>query len=540
MYEEFFGFTKKPFSIVPDSEIYYLSAGHREAMAHLIFGIKNEGGFVLLTGDIGTGKTTACRRLLDLLPEDCEVAIIYNPKLTVEELLATICDEFGISYPKGEMSIKVFVDRLNDYLLDVRAKGRRAVLILEEAQHLKPEVLEQIRLLTNLETNEQKLLQMIMIGQPELRELLKQPQLRQLSQRITARYHLGPLSKEEVPLYVNYRLSAAGPARGQLFPPAILKKLFHLSGGVPRLINVICDRALLGAFVQEKDRVDRKTLITAAREVSGEGSPQGRSRRIKLKILAGMLFIFLVALGSAYYLNRSTLSPRFTSLWTAQPLASKTEKYPVKRAPLSRPGDLSGETTLKLAQQALFRAWGLEVKPGAARSVCEQAQAQGLRCLSGKGSVISLRQMNKPVVLTLRDEKKDPYYGTLTALKGETAIFSIGNEIRTVDLKEITQYWSGDYLLLWRAPSGYKKDLKPGSRGPLVAWLERHLALAQGRPLPDRGGQVYNQDLEKQVKKFQLAYGMIPDGIVGPKTIMPLSAEAGNGDPVLHDRKGGK
>ncbi|MFH0789361.1 MAG: AAA family ATPase [Pseudomonadota bacterium] len=539
MYEEFFGFTKKPFSIVPDSEIYYLSAGHREAMAHLIYGIKNEGGFVLLTGDIGTGKTTACRRLLDLLPEDCDVAIIYNPKVTVEELLATICDEFGISYPKGEMSIKVFVDRINNYLLEVRAKGRRAVLILEEAQNLKPEVLEQIRLLTNLETSEQKLLQMIMIGQPELRELLRQPQLRQLSQRITARYHLGPLSKEEVPLYVNYRLSAAGAARGQLFPPAILKKLFRLSGGVPRLINVICDRALLGAFVQEKDRVDRKTLITAAREVTGEESPPGRSRRIKQNLLAGLLFVFLAALGSAYYFNRSSLSSKLTSLWTAQPLASKTEKNPVKKAPLSRPGDLSGEKTLKPAQQALFRVWGIEVKPGAARSVCEQAQAQGLRCLSGKGSVISLRQMNKPVVLTLNDGGKDPYYGTLTAFKGETAVFSIGNEVRTVDLKEISQYWSGDYLLLWRVPIEYKKELKPGSRGPLVAWLERHLALAQGRPLPDRGGRVYNQELEKQVKKFQLASGMTPDGIVGPKTIMPLSAQTGNGDPVLHDRKGG-
>ena len=270
MYEDYFGLTKKPFSIVPDPHYFFLSAGHREALAHLLYGIKSDGGFVLLTGDIGAGKTTACRRLIELLPPDLEVAFILNPKLTVEELLATICDEFGISYPQGNQSIKVFVSLINDYLFQINAQGRRAVLILEEAQNLKPEVLEQVRLLTNLETKEHKLLQMIMIGQPELKQLLAQPQLLQLSQRITARYHLGPLSKEEVPRYINYRLSIAGMDRNRLFPPSTVKKLFRLSGGLPRLINVICDRALLGAFVQGKDQVDKKTLIKAAREVSGE------------------------------------------------------------------------------------------------------------------------------------------------------------------------------------------------------------------------------------------------------------------------------
>ncbi len=243
--------------------------------------------------------------MIELLPPDLEVAFILNPKLTVEELLATICDEFGISYPQGNQSIKVFVSLINDYLFKIHAQGRRAVLILEEAQNLKPEVLDQIRLLTNLETKEHKLLQMIMIGQPELKQLLSQPQLLQLSQRITARYHLGPLSKKEIPQYINYRLSIAGMDRNRLFPPSTLKKLFRLSKGLPRLINVICDRALLGAFVQGKDQVDKKTLIKAAREISGNRGLQRPTLIIVQLFLAVSLLVLFVALGTAFYLNRS-------------------------------------------------------------------------------------------------------------------------------------------------------------------------------------------------------------------------------------------
>ena len=337
MYVDYFGLTKKPFSIVPDPHNFFLSAGHREALAHLLYGIKSDGGFVLLTGDIGTGKTTACRRLIELLPPDLEVAFILNPKLTVEELLATICDEFGISYPQGNQSIKVFVSLINDYLFQIHAQGRRAVLILEEAQNLKPEVLEQIRLLTNLETKEHKLLQMIMIGQPELKQLLSQPQLLQLSQRITARYHLGPLSKEEIPQYVNYRLSIAGMDRNRLFPPSTLKKLFRLSGGLPRLINVICDRALLGAFVQGKDQVDKKTLIEAAREVTGNKGPQRLRPMIVQLFLAVSLLVLFVALGTAFYLNRSGPLPEVVTKKVVQTIDPMENKIILIKDTLGRP-----------------------------------------------------------------------------------------------------------------------------------------------------------------------------------------------------------
>lgn len=269
MYKKYFGFKKPPFSIAPDPRYLYMSEQHREALAHLLFGIKSDCGFALLTGEVGTGKTTICRRLLEQLPKSCTVAFIINPKLSAEELLAAICDEFGIEYPKRRTGTKVLVDLLNAYLLETHANRRRALLIIDEAQNLSDEVLEQIRLLTNLETNERKLLQIILLGQPELRAKLAQPELRQLSQRILARYHLGPLSKGEVSQYVNHRLLVAG-ARYELFSTSSLRRLYVLSGGIPRIINAICDRALLGTCVQRKFNVDRATLVKAAREVLGE------------------------------------------------------------------------------------------------------------------------------------------------------------------------------------------------------------------------------------------------------------------------------
>jgi len=266
MYLDYFGLAEAPFSIAPDPRFLYLSQRHQEALAHLLYGVSGDGGFVLLTGEVGAGKTTVCRCLLQQIPASCDVAYIFNPKLTVEELLSTICVEFGIAYPSGNASIKVFVDCINAYLLDAHAKGRHTVLIIDESQNLSAQVLEQMRLLTNLETNERKLLQIILLGQPELALMLDRPELRQLSQRIVARYHLGPLTKPEVAAYVRHRLEIAGAQR-QLFPAALMGRVYRLSGGVPRVINVLCDRSLLGTYVQGKERVDRATLAQAAREV---------------------------------------------------------------------------------------------------------------------------------------------------------------------------------------------------------------------------------------------------------------------------------
>jgi len=304
MYREYFGLKETPFSIAPDPRYLYMSEGHREALAHLEYGLRSDGGFVLLTGEVGTGKTTVCRRLLEQLPDDLDVAFILNPRVTVEELLATVCDELGIAYPEGNISVKVFVDRISEFLIGTCAKGRRAVLIIEEAQNLRFDVLEQLRLLTNLETNERKLLQVVMVGQPELRDMLTKAELRPLAQRITARYHLGPLSREEAVHYVSHRLSVAGGS-GTLFPAFVINKLFRFTDGIPRLINVLCDRALLGAYVQGKDRIDTATLTKAAREVFGHTKSESLVRGYE-KLLAGAMIIVVgITLSAFYYYHRT-------------------------------------------------------------------------------------------------------------------------------------------------------------------------------------------------------------------------------------------
>lgn len=271
MYESFFGLTEAPFSIAPNPHYLYMSRQHHEALAHLVFAVGREGGFVLLTGEVGTGKTTICRCFLEQIPTDTDVAFVLHPKLDSEQLLASICDELGISHIKDSLSIKDYVDFINERLLSAHAKGRHTVLIIDEAQNLSAEVLEQLRLLTNLETHEKKLLQVVLLGQPELQTLFHQPELRQLSQRVTARFHLDALTREETQAYVTHRLAVAGCRNPEgVFPAATIKRLHRISKGIPRVINLICDRALLGAYTQSRYSVDVGTLTTAAREVLGD------------------------------------------------------------------------------------------------------------------------------------------------------------------------------------------------------------------------------------------------------------------------------
>jgi len=489
------------------------------------------------------------------------VAFILNPKLTAEELLATICDEFGISGLEGTTNIRRLVARITDYLLNAHVKGRRAVLIIEEAQNLTPEVLEQIRLLTNLETNQRKLLQVVMIGQPELRDMLAKPQLRQLSQRITARYHLGPLSKEEVPEYINHRLAVAGAGRSRLFPPATIKKVHGLTKGIPRLINVVCDRALLGTFVQEKERVDIETLKRAAREVMAEEHRKGKNMRL-YRAAAGVLFLLCITLATFYYVPGSrqwaygrlhTRPERPLVVSKAAPLRETAFAPPARiadsgkvesagKTTLSRPAGHSGNGTREMAYRALCRQWHVPYYTGKDRPpVCDQAESAGLKCLTGKGDISNLVEMNRPAVLRLKDEAHGDYYAVLTALNGEAATFMLGDETRTVDTGEIAQRWSGDYLLLWRVPPEYEGKLQPGSRGRAVAWLIRQLALAQGREAPTGENRIYDEKVKEQVKEFQIAAGMAPDGVAGPRTILRLcNASPDNRDPVLQAIRSGK
>ena len=294
MYKEFFGIAEDPFSITPDPKFLYLSERHREALAHLIFGVTEGGGFVQLTGEVGTGKTMLCRNLLMQLPDELNIALIFNPRQTPLELVASLCDELHVEYPKGSESIKVLVDRLNSYLLENHRAGRRTVVIIDEAQNLSFEALEQIRLLTNLETTTQKLLQIILVGQPELQSLLAQPELRQLSQRITARYHLTPLTAKETKAYVIHRLNVVGYQR-RLFSAGALRLLHKLTGGIPRLINVICGRAMLAAYGRHVETINRWMLRKVAMEV------QGKSAEIPWKKPLGWAVTALVLVAVGIY-----------------------------------------------------------------------------------------------------------------------------------------------------------------------------------------------------------------------------------------------
>ncbi len=533
MYNEYFGFQESPFSIAPDPRYLYMSEQHREALAHLVYGLNSDGGFVLLTGEVGTGKTTVCRCLLEQLPENTAVAFIFNPKLTVEELLATVCDEFGIRYPAGNTSIKVFTDLLNTFLLDVHAAGRKAVLIIDEAQNLSIDVLEQLRLLTNLETNRHKLLQIILLGQPELREQLSRPELRQLSQRITARYHLGALSRKDTGVYVTHRLSVAG-SRKKLFTASSIKKLFCLSGGIPRRINILCDRALLGAFAGEKNTVNKGLVKKAAREVFGEGRRQYSRVNPYVWVMSVLILALLgVVLSAAYYKKntpRETAAGNRTGMLSA---VENSEDIPLQTAAPRWPAIGPRDRDNTAAFRELFRLWGIAYDPGEETSPCRVAESRGLQCLSGPGSLDDLRRLDRPAVLKFLDDQGGEYYAALTAMKTDTATLVTATETRDVAVRDIESRWLGDYTLLWRTPPDYRGELMPGKPDPLVPWLNKELAVVQDRPFKPVEDRRFSGSLVNFVKKFQLSRGLVPDGIVGPRTLIHLNTAAGMDTPKL-------
>ena len=528
MYQSYFGLAEEPFSIAPNPRYLYMSQRHQEALAHLLYGVNAGGGFVLLTGEVGAGKTTVCRCLLEQIPEACDVAYIFNPKLTVAELLSTICAEFGITCPPGNTSIKVYIDCINAYLLNAHARGRHTVLIIDEAQNLSADVLEQLRLLTNLETNQRKLLQIILLGQPELAVMLARPELKQLAQRIIARYHLGPLGKQEIAAYVQHRLGVSGAQR-QLFPLALMGQLYRLSGGIPRIINVLCDRALLGTYVQSKEQVDRETLKQAAREVFHNPAAQ---RRMMRPLLAGLLLAGIVLAVALYQTVGQAPSQTITE---AQAVAAK----PAAPLPdvLEWPATYPLSRSQGMAYAALFKVWGADYQGG---DKCRQAEAIGLRCLTARGGLNELRQLNLPAVLLMQDKQRNKFNATLTRLDERSATFAVGDETRVVSHGAFAGQWSGHYTLLWRMPPVAKKKLRPGDRGPDVEWLGKQLAQLEGKASETTKDQVFDAAMMRQVKQFQLAHGLIPDGSVGPQTMMHLSSAADKTVPKLNLEQGKK
>jgi len=337
MYLEHFGLTSQPFTIAPNPRFVYLSPQHREALAHLLYGVQVGGGFVVMTGEVGTGKTTLCRCLMEQLPEDVDIALIFNPRLSARELLASICDELRIAQPGPLASIRVLIDRLNHHLLEAHARGRRTVVLIDEAQNLKRDVLEQVRLLTNLETNESKLLQIMLVGQPELRDVLKEERMRQLAQRITARFHLEPLSFDNTRHYVQHRLSVSG-ARAPIFSSAAIARVHCYSKGIPRLINLICDRALLGAYSQGRIDVSPAIVNKAAREILVQPKPC-RVVRTGFSIAAGVAAVVAAAIGTGGWEMVAEAPQSWLRPWSdpAPAVAGSDVPVVIRRPPAASP-----------------------------------------------------------------------------------------------------------------------------------------------------------------------------------------------------------
>jgi len=297
MYKHYFGLNENPFSIAPDPRYLYMSERHQEALAHLCFGAASDGCIILLTGEVGTGKTTICRRFLDDLDENTDIAIIINPKLTADELLGAICDEFEIDQANTVLSTRQRINLLNDYLLQAHARNRQALLVIDEAQHLDRDVLEMLRLLTNLETDRHKLLKIILLGQSELASMLARPDLSQINQRITSRYHLDGLQRDDLGAYIKHRITVAGGGRSRLFDKNAIKVIYKLTGGIPRLINNLCDRSLLGAYSEGKEQVDQRIVKQAARELFGSQQPQHRPPPRRLLVPLVGLLVAALAVG---------------------------------------------------------------------------------------------------------------------------------------------------------------------------------------------------------------------------------------------------
>jgi general secretion pathway protein A len=559
MYTSFFGLQEKPFAITPDPRYLYLSERHAEALAHLLYGINEAGGFIQLTGEVGTGKTTVIRSLLEQLPGHADVALILNPRVTPAEFLLTICEELHVPVPEsGKGSTKVLMDLLGRQLLDTHARGRRVVLIVDEAQNLSTQTLEQVRLLTNLETATTKLLQIILIGQPELRELLDQPELRQLAQRITGRYHLSPLSPEESAGYVKHRMRIAG-ATAEVFTPSALREIHRLSGGIPRVINVICDRALLGAFTQEDHRAGAALVRQAASEVYGRPVPAPWLKWATAGAVAAALA--LVAVGLWTYLSQRADAPaaqadagqpRAAAVATEAPgePAAAPAATGAGTAPAAAPEPVlaaapppvplaellvrhGNDTTTEAALAKLFALWGALYEPTRGRG-CDQAAQQGLECLFQKGSWAQLRTLNRPAILTLTDDVGRTHQVVLTGLTDEHATLDLGGEPREVGITSLSRYWFGDFLLLWRPPLAVVKALGPGMRGADVRWLRESVRAAQGLPAAAPASDVYDDELVRLVQDFQRQHRLAVDGVAGVQTQIVLDTTLNaTGSPTI-------
>ncbi len=550
-----FGFKENPFSITPDPRYLFLSRGHEESLAHLIYGTGPNGGFVQLTGEVGTGKTMLVRSLLEQNLRDVDLALVLNPRLSRRDFMAAICDELGIGYQGPPYRLKQLTDDLTRHLLKTHAEGRHTVLVIDEAQNLSPRVLEQIRLLTNLETSRHKLLRIILVGQPELQQLLARKDLRQVDQRITARYHLAPLCREETARYIRHRLSVAGVG-DDLFTSSALKLVYYITDGVPRRINTLCERALLAVFTTGSKRVTMLMIWRASREIKGRYARKGTGQWVT----AGLLL--LVSATAAWWvtslIDQQNSDPDIGAGSVEDIIKIKhtelehnSDRLPDNRltdgilseiiltdeqqkqlgAPVLNDSPLiarsehqgfSGLQDQPTLHQKLFRLWDKMVGTGVGKDICHQAMLMGLRCLSGTTNLEGLVRLNRPFLCQLKKAGVSELV-LVKKMRASELLVDDGDTEVWVDKKHFKDRWGGDFVMLWRPPKGGAL-IGPGSSGEVVTWLRERLSLADAEPMVKVVGlDQFDSGLKFRLQRFQLARGLTDDGIAGAWTMIMLN-----------------
>lgn len=545
LYTAFFSLSAQPFSITPDPRFMYSSVLHQEGLAHLLYGIQGNGGFVALTGEVGTGKTLLCHCLVQQLPEKVDLALILNPRMDALELLASICDELGIFYLPEAISLKYLIDILNKYLLLSHAAGRQTVLMIDEAQNLSLEVLEQIRLLTNLETPTEKLLQIILVGQPEFQKMLERQDLRQLNQRITARFHLQALDAIDTRNYILHRMRVCN-GRADIFTPDAITTVYKYSGGIPRIINMLCDRALLGAYTLDTHKVTTKLIRQSAQELQLNYPKFHKPLAILLVILVGLILWQTKFAGFKFAAEK--LDTKLNSVHAP----SSSPATPIKPAkiapPIAEPISAENNVPVTKTGESQFAAMmdstnsfeqmlnqkGLTLTaairngvqllnssvPFSRISSCNQLEDYGVHCLADRASWNRVVTLKRPVILELDVSATRKIFVLLKSFKNGQAILQTQTD-SVVDLGSILSIWNGNYLILWESPFPGVKEITPHETSNAVIWLRKLL----DSPATAGAENYFDDSLRDKVMQFQKAHNLIADGIAGGRTIIQLQDE---------------
>ncbi|NIB41424.1 AAA family ATPase [Pseudomaricurvus alkylphenolicus] len=567
IYCDYFGFSRDPFSISPDPALLYPTLQHKKALAYLKYGLDREGGFILLTGEVGTGKTTLTRLMLDQLPGNIRVAYILNANADSDSVLRSVCKELGVGSDDTATDIQSanadgLMELLYSDLLKAHGENKKTLVVIEEAQNLDPEVLETLRLLTNLETNTTKLLHILLVGQPELLDTLAIKSLRQLNQRVVSRHHLQPLQISDLENYLNYRIQKVG-GQPTLFSKSSLKTLFQHSEGIPRLVNLISERALLGVFSNGGKQVTPGIVKAAAEEVLGQ-KPEPTNAWLKTVLIGTAATALVAVLGAgAYFYGLSQTTPESTPVALKQMTTPDLTPKPTP-GPSSSPvtmvdavGPEATQTGLVSANAApqymaispmvssaslLAKLWGHEIPVTSPRELCQAAGALGLRCESFSQMALNdLFQFDRPGLVTLSSDYDQLTVYLLAKIEGDSAqlVSAKGNSL--ISLKELERRWQGDFTLLWQPPPGYRQPLKEGdSNLAIMRWLTdqmQHWQITEERLIT---GRMYTGALVKLVQQFQQSSGLEADGILGVRTIIRMNSAGGDNPKLLSANSDGE